>query len=299
MTTNNILAHPANDKQIHKFFQLFKPWQWLTDPVFEGMDNIPNKGPVLFVGNHTLVGMWDAALMWYKLYCDKGIFTRALGDYTHEKVPLWRDLVRTFGLVTGTRENCDKLMQAGEYIMVFPGGSRECFKYKGEAYQLIWGERKGFARMAIKHGCTIVPFSAVGAEECYDLVMDSQEMAKTYMGKMMTKHFKLRQDHLFPIVKGVGMTPIPRPERLYFKFGKPIETTQYEGDYMNNNKCDALKAVVKSAVEDGIKEMHQKRLFDPKRNFINRMVSRMNPFNGRVKKNKDKKMDLKKQFSFV
>ena len=29
-----------------------------------------------------------------------------------------------------------------------------------------------------------------------------------------------------PIVRGVGLTPIPRPERLYFWFGDPIDTTR-------------------------------------------------------------------------
>ena len=57
-------------------------------------------------------------------------------------------------------------------ILVYPGGGREVAKRKGESYKLIWKERMGFARLAIEHGYTIVPFAAVGAEEAVDIVLD-------------------------------------------------------------------------------------------------------------------------------
>ena len=72
----------------------------------------------------------------------------------------------------GTPENCAQLMRQGESILVFPGGSREVFKRKGEQYRLMWKERLGFARLAMAYRCTIVPFAAVGADDCYDIVFD-------------------------------------------------------------------------------------------------------------------------------
>lgn len=48
-------------------------------------------------------------------------------------------------MVLGTPENCAALMQAGQSILVFPGGGREVMRRKGEAYRLIWKRCRGGA----------------------------------------------------------------------------------------------------------------------------------------------------------
>jgi 1-acyl-sn-glycerol-3-phosphate acyltransferase len=61
-------------------------------------------------------------------------------------------------------------MEDGRSILVFPGGGREVTKRRGEKYRLIWGERMGFARMAIECGYPIVPVaSAAGTPPGWDL----------------------------------------------------------------------------------------------------------------------------------
>ncbi len=77
------------------------------------------------------------------------------------------------GAVDGTRRNVDLLMETKQAIFVYPGGARETFKRTtDEKYCLIWGERKGFAQMAIRHGCTIVPVTNYGTEDMINVVGD-------------------------------------------------------------------------------------------------------------------------------
>ena len=77
------------------------------------------------------------------------------------------------GAVDGTRRNVDLLMQTGQAIFVYPGGARETFKRTtDEKYCLIWGDRKGFAQMAVRHGCTIVPVTNYGTEDMINVVGD-------------------------------------------------------------------------------------------------------------------------------
>ena len=102
-------------------------------------------------------------------------------------------------------------MRAGESILVFPGGGREVFKHKGEKYRLIWKERMGFARLAIEHGYPIVPLAAVGAEECYDILVDSDELLHTPIGPLLER-IAPRPDEIPPLVRGIG--PLPRPRAL-------------------------------------------------------------------------------------
>ncbi len=185
---------------------LLKPLQLLSRPVSYGLVNVPRGGPGLFVGNHTLFGIFDAAIMFLELYTKRDITLRALGDHIHFRIPLWRRLLSRYGVVDGTRENCARLMAARESILVFPGGAREVFKRKGEKYKLIWGERVGFARMAIQHRYPIIPFAAVGAEEAWDIVLDANDLVPAPLQEVLGR-LGFWTDALLPIVKGIGPTP--------------------------------------------------------------------------------------------
>ncbi|MDF1667086.1 MAG: lysophospholipid acyltransferase family protein, partial [Planctomycetota bacterium] len=180
------------------FNVLAEPLYRLHRPVFKGMDLIPEKGPILFVGNHTLYGIIDAPLLFFELYKRRNLFIRALGDRLHFRIPLWRSLLSKYGVVEGSRANCAELMSQGESILVFPGGAREVAKKKGEKYQLIWKSRVGFARMAIKHQCTIVPFAAVGVEDMFDIVLDSDGVMATPLGFLL-RELSFRKDLMLPL----------------------------------------------------------------------------------------------------
>jgi 1-acyl-sn-glycerol-3-phosphate acyltransferase len=247
------------------------PWRALTSPQFYGLERVPEERPLLFVGNHTLYGILDAPLLFAELYTRRGIFLRSLGDHLHFKVPLWRDLMTEYGVVDGTRENCAKLMDAGEAVLVFPGGGREVAKRKGEKYKLIWKERVGFARMAIQHACTIVPFAAVGAEEAYDIVVDADEIMASPLGQLVKK-LRIRPEVIPPIARGAGGTALPRAERFYFYFAEPIRTHDYDRRADDDERCRELRDRVQREVEAGVAWLRAQQAKDPERKLGPRMV---------------------------
>ena len=227
------------------------PWRKLTRPTFEGLELVPDDRPLLFVGNHTLFGLLDVPLLIAQLYQEKGIFLRALGDHAHFKIPVWRDLLTRFGTVDGTRENCAALMSAGESVLVFPGGGREVAKRKGEKYQLIWKERLGFARLAIAHGCTVVPFAATGVEEMFDIVLDADDFLASPIGKAFQK-LGMRADIVPPIVRGVGPTPLPRRAQIHFEVRAPVRAADFGGDPADTEAAQGLRDTVHASVQAGI-----------------------------------------------
>ncbi len=266
--------YQPTDAEIAAAEVLLEPWHWLTAPELSGLRNVPADRPFFLVGNHTLMGVLDVPFMVLGLYEQRGVFVRSLGDHLHFRIPVWRDLLARFGTVDGTRKNCRALMRAGESLLVFPGGGREVFKHKGEKYRLIWKNRIGFARLAIEFGYTIVPFSAVGAEDCYDILVDSDEFLKTRLGPVLER-LAPRPDEIPPLVRGVGLSLLPKPQRFYFHFGRPIETAQLAGKQNDEAVCFALRDQVRHAVERGIALLLARRERDPDRQLGTRLLHQL------------------------
>lgn len=245
---------PPSVSYLKKTLLLQSAW---FKPVFMGLENVDNAKPALYVGNHTLYGSLDGPLMLLGLYEHKNIFLRSLGDHIHFKVPLWGKMLTDNGCVAGTPKNCQALMEAKEHILVYPGGAREVMKNKGEAYQLIWKQRTGFAKMAMQNGYDIVPFAAIGVEDALDIRYDREDFYRTKAGKWLQKKGisdkHLRGGDVFlPLATGLGL--LPRPEKLYFAFGERISTAAVQA----NSDDKAAQWQVREQVEASIYQLMEK-----------------------------------------
>lgn len=257
---------------------LIQPLKRLLSPVSIGLERVPHEGAVLLTGNHTIYGLVDIPMLGLEIYEKTGRMVRGLGDHNHFAVPLWRDLLRRFGAVRGTRENCARLFQAGEVVLVFPGGGREVMKHRNEQYKLIWKERVGFARMAIEYGVPIVPFASVGVEDMFEIVADADDILRSRAGDLLRalgiteqKWFR-HGDILPPIARGRGLGPLPRLERQYFLFGPAIDTTPWAGRHEDRDACFELRKLVQTAIETQIGQLLELRQADPERYPIQRLL---------------------------
>jgi len=276
MTTARVrLANELPTRQLVLALKpLLAPALFATSPTVLGLDRVPRpeSGPLLFVGNHTVYGMLDIWALFLSLLEEKNILLRGLGDHIHFQIPVWGPLLSVLGAVDGTRENCAALLGAGESVLVFPGGAREVSKRKGEKYALIWKERIGFVRMAVAHGATIVPFSAVGVEDAFEVVLDAGDLFASPVGPLLRK-LGVREDAVPPLTKGTGRRGLPRPERLYFRIGEPIATTHLRGRENDDHACRALRDEVRVQIEDGIAELQKIQSEDAHRHLPPRMKS--------------------------
>ncbi len=248
--------------------RLMKPLRKMIKPKVYGIDNVPTERALL-VGNHNLLGLVDAPLLAAELW-ERGRMVRSLGDHAHFKVPGWREALTRMGVVEGTREITSELMRRGELVMVFPGGGREVNKRKNERYKLVWKNRLGFARLAIQHGYPIVPFASVGAEHGIDIVLDTDSPLLAPVVFLAEK--LLGTPDAPPLVRGVGLTPLPRPERQYYWFGEPIETTEFTGQEADDNAARKVRERTASAIEEGIELMLAEREADPNRSLVGRLL---------------------------
>jgi len=258
-----------------------QPLKRLLSPVSIGTEHVPRRGAVLLTGNHTLFGIVDIPMLGLEIYEKTGRTVRGLGDHSHFELPIWRDLLRRIGAVRGTREICARLFESGEAVLVFPGGGREVMKHKHERYQLIWKERIGFARLAIQHGVPIVPFASVGVEDMFEIVVDAGDILRSPVGDLLralgiTEQPWFRHGEVLPpIARGRGPGSLPRLERQYFLFGKPISTDDYAGRHEDRDACFALRERVKHAIESQILALRELREVDPERYPMQRLLHRL------------------------
>jgi 1-acyl-sn-glycerol-3-phosphate acyltransferase len=258
-----------SEEAMGRLVSLLEPYRRITQPKFYGIGNIPDDGSLL-VGNHTIYGFLDLPLMLAEIWKRRRIAIRGLGEDAHNAVPVWRDLLAAGGMVRGTRDNVRALMRDHQTILVFPGGSREVFKRRGQQYQLLWRDRMGFARLAIEYGYPVVPVAAVGAEDMLDVIADVDTPVYGQFARLAKKVTGFPAP---PVVRGIGLTPIPRPERLYFWFGDPVGTTRFAGQD-DDTAVHTVRDETKQAVLTGIQFLRDERDKDPDRDLAKRLLRR-------------------------
>jgi len=198
----------------------------LSRVYIDGLDNLPSDGRFLLVGNHTSAGWPEICLTGYFVHRHLGVHVRGLAvDKMKQIKGFGRDLAEAIGAVPGQQDVGAELMRHGETILVFPGGGRDMLKFKGEEYQLQWAGRSGFARLAIAHDYPIVPVGLVGGDEVYRSLVE-----RNGTWERMTRPLGERLHGLpgvgVPVMRGLGPTLLPRPQRMYLRFGHPIPTNR-------------------------------------------------------------------------
>lgn len=257
--------------------------KWYFKPEYIGLENLNFKTPALYVSNHTLLGLTDGPLYMARLLHKKNIYLRPLVDKMQKHIPIWRKLMTDFGGVVATKDNCKRLMEQNQHILVFPGGTNEAFKKEGEEYKLIWKERYGFVKMAIENNYPIIPISGLGGDELYDIILDKEDIMNSFIGKMLkdtgiAKRYLKGGENIPPIVAGLGGTFLPKPKRIYYSFGKPIHTNKYNKKQIDNNIIEKIRIEVELEIYKGILNMIKYRQNEGYKNnsFIRNLLSYYN-----------------------
>jgi 1-acyl-sn-glycerol-3-phosphate acyltransferase len=198
----------------------------ISQPYLSGLETLPADGRFLLVGNHTQFIGGEVLLIPHFVRRAIGTRVRPLADRRFGEQPgLGRDLMTAYGGVVGAPETARELMRHNETILVFPGGGREIAKFKGEEYVLNWRGRSGFARIAVENRYPIIPVGLVGGDDVYkSLVTRDSRLGR--LSQAISARLSGSPDMAMPLMRGLGPTLIPRPQRMYLRFGEPIDTAK-------------------------------------------------------------------------
>jgi 1-acyl-sn-glycerol-3-phosphate acyltransferase len=234
----------------------------LSRPYVSGLDTLPADGRFLLVGNHTQFVGGEVLLIPHFVRRAIGARVRPLADRRFGEQPgLGRDLMTAYGGVVGAPETARELMRHNETILVFPGGGREIAKFKGEEYRLNWNGRSGFARVAVENDYPIVPVGLVGGDDIYKSLV-TRDSVLGRLSQAASAKLSGRADMAMPLMRGIGPTLIPRPQRMYLRFGEPIETTKPNRISMENWVASVRKDTQQS-LETILTELLAVRAGDP------------------------------------
>ncbi len=245
-------GRPLNSPEL----RLLRRW---FPPTLMGAEHLNSERPALFIGNHTIYGLADVPLMQAEIYNASGIWLRGLSDHLHYRLPVWARFLERQGAFRGTRQLCEQAMLRGDNLLLFPGGGREVMKRRGEEYSLIWKQRLGFVRLASKHRYPIQPFASVGADDAWDILWDAGDWQRSRLRPLLERlplwKIAKQGEEIPPIVRGMGLSSVPRPEPFYFAVGPAIDTAPYCGSedddeamlVLRNSVADAVKALIVQA----------------------------------------------------
>lgn len=146
-----------------------------------GAEHIPTNGGTLLIGNHALAGVDSLALL-PELVRRTGRVPRGLALESLFDVPILKKFLYECGMVAGSRESACELLDRGELCIAYPGGSRDSLKGRSQKYKLMWGERRGFAHVAIRSGASVVPIAAIGPDDAFPLQSRRGHLAADWLG---------------------------------------------------------------------------------------------------------------------
>ncbi|HSD88612.1 MAG TPA: lysophospholipid acyltransferase family protein, partial [Kofleriaceae bacterium] len=214
--------------------------RWLYRHYFRasafGVEHIPATGRVIFVANHSGQLPFDGVVIGAACFLEppQPRLVRSMVEYFVPTVPFASYLFSRWGQITGTPENCRRLLSAEEAVLVFPEGARGISKPFSKRYQLAeFG--KGFMRLALETDSPIVPVAVIGAEE----------QAPAINLKPLARLLRTPSFPVVPYPPFIAPVPLPVKYRLYF--GEPMRFT---GD--PDDDCDEQVKQVKNRIQSMI-----------------------------------------------
>jgi 1-acyl-sn-glycerol-3-phosphate acyltransferase len=142
--------------------------------------------------------------------------------------------VRTGQAIPGEPEAACQLLREGHKLFVSPGGVREAIAGREWYYRVHWGQRLGFARLALRAQVPLVPVFGENVEELY-------RAPGVHARPIQALYERTR----LPLVPIVGLGPLPFPVKIRTWIGPPVVPVAGETpEHLRDRTRDALQALM-------------------------------------------------------
>jgi 1-acyl-sn-glycerol-3-phosphate acyltransferase len=191
-----------------------------------GLERIP-PGAALYVGNHN-AGMMtpDSFLFGAAVLRAHGVDAVPYG-LAHEvglSLPFIHQLVVRLGAVRASHDNARRLFARGRKVLVYPGGDFEAMRPFRDRNRIVFGGRRGYIRLALRHGVPIVPVVTAGAHSTFIVLDDGRWLARAIGADRLfrVKVWPLTLSLPWGLTMGPGLVYLPWPTRILIEALDPI-----------------------------------------------------------------------------
>jgi 1-acyl-sn-glycerol-3-phosphate acyltransferase len=215
------------------------PFTWLIASLWyraevRNLGNVPERGPVLLVGNHTGGNMSPETFTFTLAFQTYFGVERRFHQLAHNLVlasPLG-SFLRNFGTVPASHSNARRALDAGAAVLVFPGGDWEVSRPSWKGSQIDFGGRKGFIKLALEADVPIVPVVTIGGQETA-LFVDRGAWLARWLGIDKSLRLKVLPILIAPpwgLSVGDFLPRIPLPAKVTSEVLPPINLREQFGE---------------------------------------------------------------------
>jgi 1-acyl-sn-glycerol-3-phosphate acyltransferase len=214
-----------------------------------GLENVPDEGPALVVGNHSGTLPLDGVMLQVGLHdhhpAKRNL--RLLGADLVYQIPVLAHLARKSGHTLACQADAARLLGKRELVGVFPEGFKGVGKPYSQRYKLQRFGRGGFVATALRAQVPIIPAAIVGAEEIYPKIADLRSIARLFG----LPYFPVTPT--WPMFGPLGLVPLP--SKWIIAFGEPIMTDEYDLDQADDhttvlNLTDQVRETIQNMLYD-------------------------------------------------
>ena len=227
-----------------------------------GLENIPPRGPVLLVGNHSGGTLIADTFIFAQAFYDHFGPERAFFQLAHDlvfKVPGIRAMLTPYGTVPASPENMRRALARGAALLVYPGGDHETYRASWHSAEIDFAHRTGFVALALKHGVPIVPVVSIGGQETALFLGQGEHIAR-----LLHLHRLLRIDVApVQIAPPWGVTVldlpgrVPLPAKISIEVLPPIDLGEELGGARGDP--DEGYELVTGRMQDALRELDEAR----------------------------------------
>jgi len=205
---------------IERQLRLVSRYTSYFSPQVRGIGNLPERGPVLVVGNHScLFYMPDAWVVGQAIIGRRGLDqpAYALAYDLLFAVPAVGSFLRRIGAVPAGGPEAQRALADGALVLVYPGGDLEACRPWTERDRVDLAGRTGFVRLALRAGVPVVPVVAHGSHHAVIVVSRGRGVARA----LGLRRLRI---NVFPFLVGpLGVTsiltpPFPMPAAVTVEF---------------------------------------------------------------------------------
>ncbi|MBA9001446.1 lysophospholipid acyltransferase family protein [Thermomonospora cellulosilytica] len=222
-------------------------YQYWFRTELRGLENVPESGCALLVGNHSGTLPIDGLMLQVAVHDHAHRDLRLLGADLVYQVPVLGHLSRKAGHTLAHPADAHRLLAKGELVGVFPEGFKGVGKPFRERYRLQRFGRGGFVETALRARAPIIPVAIVGAEEIYPKIGDVRALARL----LGLPYFPITPT--FPLLGALGLVPLP--SKWLIRFGEPMFLEGYGPE-------DADDPMTVFDLTDHVRETIQQMLYD-------------------------------------